>query len=88
MKYSEIDTALELDSDVLQDEVYLEQQRIVETHYRKAAELDMEGLEDRADKHYTVAYEAALELRRMVIHDLDRGATWGRVQRSLEQDSE
>lgn len=88
MNYSEIETALELDSDVLQDEKYLEQQSIIERHYTKAAELEMKGYQDRAEKHHKIAYEAALDLREMVIQELGRGPTWGRVSRRLEEERE
>lgn len=77
---SVIETALELDASVLDDVEYLEQQATVETHYDRAAELYFKGDHSLAQQHEIAAYNAATYLRDMVVHDLERGSTWGRIR--------
>jgi len=74
-----IETALELDTSVLEDVEYLEQQTKVETHYQRAAELHYQQDIDLAEQHEQAAYNAAEYLRDMVVHDLNKGSTWGRI---------
>ena len=83
MDRATIETALELDADVLNDVEYLEQQDRVEMHYEKAAQLYFKGETGLAEAHESAAYDAAEYLRDMVVHDLNRGSTWGRIRNQV-----
>jgi len=79
-QYAVIETALQLDANILDDIEYLEQQNKVETHYQRAAELHYQQEPQLAEQHEQIAYNAAEYLRDMVVHDLEQGSTWGRIQ--------
>ena len=78
-----IETALELDTQTLDDLEYLEQQNRVENHYQRAAELHYQHNTQLAQQHEQAAYEAAEYLRDMVVHDLNQGSTWGRIYNEM-----